>query len=140
VFIKAKWVRSIHRSEEFQPTASSRVCIKHFAENHIIREHRAVRDDNTVLVIPRKRIKLTEDAYPTIFANQPAYMSQMLPPKRKDPRVREEEIALRLEHALEEINLADTINSFEDLKLNITNKFVKYNGNFESKVWRLLVE
>jgi hypothetical protein len=88
VFIKAKWVRSIHRSEEFQPTASSRVCIKHFAENHIIREHRAVRDDNTVLVIPRKRIKLT------IFANQPAYMTQMLPPKRKDPRVRRNRIEI----------------------------------------------
>jgi hypothetical protein len=104
---KAKWVTSIHRTEEFQSTASSSLCIKHLAENHIIREHRAVRDDNTVLVIPRKRIKLTEDAYPTIFANQPAYMTQMLPPKRKDPKVRENEIALRLEHALEEINLAE---------------------------------
>jgi hypothetical protein len=62
-----------------------KVCIKHFPENFIIREDKAVKTDGTVLVVPRQRLKLPDDAYATIFLDQPSYITKILPAKRKNP-------------------------------------------------------
>jgi hypothetical protein len=82
--LKARWLRSIHR-QDYIVNKNSRVCIKHFPENFIIREDKAVKTDGTVLVVPRQRLKLPDDAYATIFLDQPSYMTKILPAKRKNP-------------------------------------------------------
>jgi hypothetical protein len=82
--LKAKWLRSIHR-QDYIVNKNSRVCIKHFPENFIIREDKAVTTDGTVAVVPRQRLKLPDDAYATIFLDQPSYITKILPAKRKNP-------------------------------------------------------
>ncbi|GBO40670.1 hypothetical protein AVEN_59958-1 [Araneus ventricosus] len=51
------------------------VYIKYFSSQFIIKEDRVVRDDGSELVVARKIWKLTNDAYPSIFPNQPSYLS-----------------------------------------------------------------
>ncbi|GBL73094.1 hypothetical protein AVEN_168912-1 [Araneus ventricosus] len=51
------------------------VCIKYFSSQFIIKEDRVVRDDGSELVVARKIWKLTNDAYSSIFPNQPSYLS-----------------------------------------------------------------
>jgi hypothetical protein len=53
--LKARWLRGIHR-QDYIVNKNSRVCIKHFPENFIIREDKAVKTDGTVLVVPRQRL------------------------------------------------------------------------------------
>jgi hypothetical protein len=43
------------------------VCEKHFASDFIVREDKVTRPDGTVLSVLRKKPKLIENAYPTIF-------------------------------------------------------------------------
>lgn len=68
------WLKCIHR-ECFVPSDHSVVCIDHFEEKFIIRIDTATRPDGSVLTVPRKRPKLSPDAFPTKFANQPKYLS-----------------------------------------------------------------
>ncbi|KAF2895580.1 hypothetical protein ILUMI_10590, partial [Ignelater luminosus] len=78
---RKKWLNAIHR-ENFEVTDSSVVCIKHFDEKFIMCTDTIKRPDGTILSIPRTRIKLSEDAFATIFISQPAYMNMLLPPTR----------------------------------------------------------
>ena len=80
---RKKWLNAIHR-KDFIIKESTVICIKHFDNKFIIRNDTAVRPDGSVLIVPRAKIKLTNDAYPTIFNNQPLYMSKSLPPTRRD--------------------------------------------------------
>lgn len=89
-----KWLRSIHRPN-FVPTKHSVVCIKHFDDRHIVREDSATRPDGTVLTVKRDKLKLTPDAFPSKFVNRPSYMTIKLPPIRKDPSARRQEIKKR---------------------------------------------
>lgn len=91
---REKWLKSIHRSD-FVPSKRSAVCIKHFDERYIVREDSVTRPDGTVLTVKREKLKLTPDAVPTIFFNQPKYLTTELPPVRKDPSARREEIKRR---------------------------------------------
>lgn len=92
---RQKWLKCIHR-ENFVPGNSAVVCINHFSEQFIIREHKATRDDGTVLIVPRDRPKLTDDAYPSIFENQPSYLTTVPGPKRKAPDDRRQETEMSL--------------------------------------------
>ena len=107
------WLRAIHR-DNFIPTKSSVVCIDHFDEQFIIREDKFKRNDGTVLTLSRSRPNLTDDAYPTIFKNQPAYMSKSISKKRKAPEERHQEINKRQQAAAEELILLDKIKDFQD--------------------------
>ncbi|GBL76680.1 hypothetical protein AVEN_53378-1 [Araneus ventricosus] len=69
-----EWLKSINRAD-FVPSATAVVCIKNFSSQFIIKEDRVVRDDGSELVVPRKIPKLADDAYPSIFANQPFHLS-----------------------------------------------------------------
>jgi hypothetical protein len=106
--LKARWLRSIHR-QDYIVNKNSRVCIKHFPENFIIREDKAVKTDGTVLVVPRQRLKLPDDAYATIFLDQPSYMTKILPAKRKNPETRHLEMEERLRIVEERKVLEDQI-------------------------------
>ncbi|GIY86891.1 hypothetical protein CEXT_743661 [Caerostris extrusa] len=58
-------------------------------------EDHAVRDDGSVLTVKRIYPKLTPDAYPSIFPNQPAYLSSDPVSKRKTPSERRNEMLKR---------------------------------------------
>ncbi|GBM82431.1 hypothetical protein AVEN_229474-1 [Araneus ventricosus] len=68
---KNQWEKSINRTD-FIPSSTAVVSIRHFSSEFIIKEDCVVRDDGSELVVPRKIQKLTNDAYPSIFPNQPS--------------------------------------------------------------------
>lgn len=74
--LKLKWIRAIHR-DGFQPNEQSAVCANHFDKKFILKEDGG-----------RKKAGLKKDAYPTIFANQPKYMSADAPVIRKSAEIR----------------------------------------------------
>ena len=85
--------------------------------------------------VPREVPKLTDDAHPTIFPNQPAYRSTVPAKRRKDPSEREQEMAqaqLKRNFQLQEER--DTIRDLQHFKeglLKQNNEFLKsasYNG------------
>lgn len=45
------------------------ICIYHFSEQFIVREDQVVRDDGSILIVPREKPKLTVDAIPSNFPN-----------------------------------------------------------------------
>lgn len=112
---REKWIEAIHKTD-FLPTKRSVVCIHHFDERHIVREDSIQSSDGTVITFKRDRVKLTANAFPTIFQNRPSYLNKTLPLDRKDPERRAEEIHLR-EHAQRiQEDLSDSIKSFNELK------------------------
>lgn len=120
--LKRKWLSAIPRAD-FTPKTRSVVCLKHFDERFVIREDTVTRPDGSVLTVKRDSLKLTKDAFPTIFENLPSYLSRELPPPRKDPAKRKDEIQCREKEKklLEEVQ--NTITGFTDLRGNWDKKF-----------------
>ncbi|XP_069670981.1 zinc finger protein 99-like isoform X2 [Periplaneta americana] len=87
---KQQWLNSIPR-DNFQPSTTAAVCIKHFSEQAIVREDRAIRSDGSVLVVPRKIPKLTDDAVPSKFPNQPSSITSECNLKSKEPEKTEKQ-------------------------------------------------
>lgn len=90
-------------------------------DRFIVQEDSVKRPDGTVLTVQRERVKLANDAIPTIFKNQPSYFTKTLPPIRKDPSTRQEEITKRKEEKELQTQSSDTINSVEDIKKTYSN-------------------
>ncbi|KAG8253060.1 hypothetical protein J6590_042870 [Homalodisca vitripennis] len=111
------WLRAIHR-DSYEVTSNSRVCIKHFDERYIIKEDTVTRPDGTILTVKRDRLKLRNDAVPTIFENLPNYIGKDLPAERKDPEGRRREAEERHQKQIQEEERRDTIDSFSCLTNN----------------------
>ena len=107
---KKLWLRKIPR--DFNPTKNNGVCILHFEEKFIVRVDEVKRDDGSILRVPRERLKLTNDAYPTIFPNCPKYLSEQTPAKRKRPEQRWEELQQRDDQGFAEVLANDKITNF----------------------------
>nr|CAI5868527.1 unnamed protein product [Callosobruchus analis] len=90
--LRRKWIAAIHREVSFVPTQNTVVCSKHFLESEIITVDTITRPDGSILTCPRKIPKLQPTAIPTIFPNQPSYMTVKLSQKRKDPEQRTQEL------------------------------------------------
>ncbi|GBN92749.1 hypothetical protein AVEN_151795-1 [Araneus ventricosus] len=86
---------------------------KTFSSQFIIKEDLIVRDDGSELVVPTKIWKLTNDAYPSIFPNQPSYLPHEPSTSRKSPSERITALKLRDEQNFAEWCTNDTVNSFE---------------------------
>ncbi|GIY45749.1 THAP-type domain-containing protein [Caerostris extrusa] len=86
------WLKKINLKDYSLSSKNTVICIKHFSEKFVIAEDHAVRDDGSVLTVKRIYPKLTPDAYPSIFPNQPAYLSSDPVSKRKTPSERRNEI------------------------------------------------
>lgn len=127
-----KWLRSIHR-ENYVLTKESVVCIKHFDDSFIIREHRALRPDGSELVMPRKVPILKSDAYPTIFKELPTYLSTLPPVQRRDPAERLRVQDERNEEAFMQQLAKDCIEDFDDFNKGIgsrlPNNWILFNTN-----------
>ena len=123
------WLSKIPR-EDFQPTAQSVVCAKHFSEQFIVRSDSVTRPDGSVLVVERTRLKLRDDAYPSIFPNCPSYLSEEPPTKRRKPEERLAEAQHRDECAFNAYLQQDKITSFSDfssdLKDHLTDQMWMY--------------
>lgn len=128
---RSKWIAAIHREKSFTITKSSAVCIKHFAECHIIRTDSMKRDDGSILEVPRQVPKLSSDAVPTIFPNQPFYMTVKVPLKRKHPDERRLDLEARDEAYFEDFCRKDVIINFEDFVSKFASKSL---ANFHYKV------
>lgn len=115
---RGQWLRAIHR-DNYEPGSTAVVCIKHFCEQHIVREDTATRSDGSILVVPRKIPKLTEDACPSIFPNLPSYISSEPAPKRKDPEKRRGEMLERDEGEFSKWLEDDVISDFPNFKSRV---------------------
>jgi len=78
------WRKCISR-DDLVITDNTAVCEKHFESRFIIRRDEFVMPNGEKLSLDRKKIKLTDDAFPSVFPNLPAYLSIHVPAKRKDP-------------------------------------------------------
>lgn len=101
------------------------VCATHFEEHFIIREDSITRPDGTVITAKRGTPTLTKDAYPTLFPNQPQYMSKKAPPARVNPQVRKEKVLVRDELQFREWMENDMINSYGEFCDNFVAKVSK---------------
>ena len=61
---RALWLSKIPRAD-FVPSGESVVCAKHFDEQFIVKIDSVTRPDGSVLTVPRDKVKLRDDAYPT---------------------------------------------------------------------------
>lgn len=123
--LKKKWIKQVHR-DSWQPTQRSVVCIKHFDEQFLNKEDKYVKPDGTFTVIPRKKITLKNEAYPTIFLNQPSYMTTSVGPSRVDPLVREykkqtnmEQVKLKQEERKNIVSLENLRNKYKSKLKNL---------------------
>ena len=89
------------------------------------------RADGTVIVGQRSRPALTKDAYPSLFPNQPSYLSKEPPPKRTNPDERHDRVAARCEQGYENWMNEDKIESFE----SFCNDFVKHDTSTVPGLW-----
>src|SRR6218665_1925937 len=113
------WLRQIPRpTDNFPLNINTVICIKHFAEEFIIRIDTATRPDGSVLSVPRKIPKLAKDTYPSIFHNCPSYLSSEPPTKRRKPEDRQAEMQTRDNQALQQFLTLDKVASFQELCLN----------------------
>ncbi|BFZ14273.1 hypothetical protein BsWGS_17312 [Bradybaena similaris] len=79
--LKEKWLELIGR-KDYIVKKNSLVCAKHFEPHLVITANRVKRADGTLLSTPRTRVKLQNDALPTIFSQASSSSSAELPRKR----------------------------------------------------------
>lgn len=79
--LKEKWIKSIHR-DKFEVNDKTVVCIKHSEPKFVVKEDIFNVLNGDPICIPRKIPKLKDDAYPTIFPNQPSYHTIRVPKGR----------------------------------------------------------
>jgi hypothetical protein len=128
VALRDKWYKSIPRNpEEYKNNNGPPVvCEKHFATDFILREDKVTPPDGTVLSVLRKRPKLIENAYPTIFPNTPSYLSTEPPRKRKPPVDRCQEMSRRDEQQFNDWMTSDRIETFDEMSDKIDDFLKRY--------------
>jgi hypothetical protein len=126
--MREKWMRMIPR-KDLNVTGNTAVCEKHFSSHFIVREDKVMRPDGSMLCVPRKKPKLTSDAYPSLFLSPgtPAYLSLIPPPKRRCPDSRRFEVDARYEQQVAEWMSSDIIRDFTDLLSRIEDYMKNYD-------------
>lgn len=123
--MRAKWLHAIQR-EDFTPSVSSGVCIKHFNPLLVIREDVLTRDDGSILVSERKLLKLTRDAVPTILPGDPSFMTygiKSIAPKMHASNQHLLVVSQIDQRQCQNMVLSDNIKSFSDFKCSFIVKF-----------------
>jgi len=87
---RQQWINKIPR-ENLNVTKNTVICSRHFEQRFTITEDQ-FSVNGELVTVRRDRPKLTDDAYPSIFANVPSYLSTHVPQKRKEPADRQREI------------------------------------------------
>jgi len=94
------------------------ICQRHFEKRFVMTEDKIV-VNGVETVIPRERPRLTDDAVPTIFHNVPGYLSTPLPPKRRTPDDRHQEMQQRLNDSFTDWLSSDEVKAFSDVTDNL---------------------
>jgi hypothetical protein len=119
--LKQKWIRCIHR-HNFKPNTQSVVCIHHFDPTFVIKEEKYVQPDGSEVVIPNKRLKLTDTAIPTIFPHQPKYMSTAAAPVRQSLKIRDVQKKVFADNVAQKKIERDRISTIGDIKSKLGSK------------------
>ncbi|XP_018904570.2 uncharacterized protein [Bemisia tabaci] len=118
----AKWLSALSR-DSFTPTKSSVVCMIHFHPQFVVTHDEFKSKEGSIIRVERQRPKLTDDAYPSIFPNQPIYRSTVPAKRRKDPAEREQDMAqVQLKRNFQLQEEKDIIPSFEKLKEGLSKR------------------
>lgn len=117
---KKLWIKKINRAN-FVPNSTSSVCIVHFHNSFIIKKPA----DNSKKKV-KTRPTLTKDAYPSIFPNQPKYLSSIPASNVHDPKRRYDRIKERDKSMFNEWDKNDIIASFESFTNTCQSKL--YSG------------
>ena len=115
------WLKKIPRrfTEKLSDTHTV-VCEDHFEEKFLKRTISKKQPDGTFVTEPRPRPLLTKDAYPSIFPNCPAYLSETKTQGRRSPTERYKEIDARDDQQFDLRLQEDIIVDFEDFSQNFS--------------------
>lgn len=134
--LRLEWIKKIHRAD-FVVNDKTVVCINHFEPRFIVKEDVFPVLNGEPIRVPRKIPKLTDDAYPTIFPNQPAYLTVKLNKQRKTPEERVKQVLQRDEENFNEWCQQDTITTFDSFVSEIKKKKKTGTSIFNSYQERL---
>lgn len=126
------WLKRIPR-ENLQITKNTVICRRHFEDRFVITEDRIVVNGQEI-VIKRDRPKLTDDAFPSIFANIPVYLSSSVPTLRRNPADRLAELELRHEQSITDWITSDEIATFSAVCDNFQDRLSDYLQDWN---WRM---
>nr|XP_018904887.1 PREDICTED: uncharacterized protein LOC109035641 [Bemisia tabaci] len=130
--LKCKWINAIHRPRDFEVTKNTCVCILHFKESQIIR---TVKKKNARIedIVELERPRLTDDAVPSVFPNQPSYFTTDPPTKRKPPEDRRQSLVAREEAEFNDWCATDEIKDFSDFLSKFQSKIAP--STFDHKIY-----
>lgn len=124
------WLKAIHR-EDYTLKKNSVVCAKHFRSSDIIRasiyKDEAGNEHTEKLTYP----KLIVGSVPSIFENQPKYLSSSKPPPRCDPEERRKHTLQRKADKIQDFLNSDNIHSFSDIITLAESKLNLNKWNFK---------
>lgn len=121
------WIRKIPRAN-LTVTKHTRICIRHFDERFIVRNYTFCGADGLMKSEARPVPLLTDDSYPSIFPDLACYLSEKLPPVRKNPDQRRDEIDQRDNEVLDSFNRSDTIGDYAVFSSRIKDFLSNSNG------------
>ena len=121
--LREKWTKLIHR-DNFEVNDKTVVCVKHFEPKFVVREDIFPIENGDPIRVPRKIPKLTNDAYPTIFHNQPSYHTISVPKERKNPQERVKQLQARDEACFSKWCEQDNIPNFDSFKSDLQKRTV----------------
>ena len=129
---RQQWLRLIPRAN-LNVTKRTVVCQRHFEKRFVLTEDKVL-VNGVETVITRQRPRLTDDAVPTIFHNIPGYLSTPLPPKRKTPDDRHQELQQRLNDSFTDWLSSDEVKVFSDVTDNLLAKLEQYMQQWNYKL------
>lgn len=118
-------MKLIHR-DNFEANDKAVVCIKHFEPKFLVREDVFPVEMVFPIRVPRNIPKLTNDAYPTIFPNQPSYHTLAIPKERKNPQERVQKLLQRDEGSFSDWCEHDNIPDFQYFKSEVQKRNVHH--------------
>lgn len=104
------------------------VCEDHFQEKFLKRTITKRKSDGIFVTEPRPRPLLTKDAYPSIFPNCPAYLSEPKTVRRRCPDDRNKEIDARDDEQFQLHLQNDKIENFENFSQNFNSHIRSDSG------------
>lgn len=120
----SKWIKSIPR-QNLTVSKYTVVCEKHFEESSIIRfDVIPGLNGKPEQKILRKKLKLKEGSFPTIFPNLPSYLSSSPAPQREAPEAKKRKLQERDDDNFQSFLESDKVKSFSSLKETMSD-FVK---------------
>ena len=127
--LRKEWLRKI--PTDFSKIKNPVVCIKHFEESSIIYVDK-VMVKGELKEFPRERLKLIDNAVPTIFPNAPSYLTISTPKVTRLPDVEQKQLEAAIEESI--FTHQQHLQSQEIKHINDVKLFFK-KENLEERKW-----